>query len=1048
MTEKIGLEAVLIDSEFQSGVKSYNTGIDSMESSNKDAVKSSEALSTGLEKTDKTMEQSGKSAVELAASMEIVEQAYDQVKQIVGEALELAELGAQSERVEKRFRAFAETLGDADEMLEAFQRGAGGTVDKMTAMNSASRLMQMGLVTSADEMERVVEMATRLGDQTMSAGDRVSDFALMLANQSIPRLDNFGISSGKVRERMAELTTGINALSREQAFSQAVFEQGGVSLGVLGERVDDSAAAFERAQAKMADTRVEIGQKLAPAAATLMSLLAEMESGTIALAAGIGTILGVLVKFSGGLGGLAGKLGASGKQMGALGLAIAGLVVAVEFASDKFKEMNTAQEESKEAARSLGDEVKELVAGGMSLDEAMTVMAGRVREASDEWDNMSNVQKVAVGVLRQGGEYTEAMSEATGSLKDVLVESTTTYSEYTAAVTEFGVKASGTQGDLNDLTAIQQKYDEQLASGAITQEQYAIRTESVTAEIERLGEVAKESAGDMALLTETQFRAAKKIQEVAEATAEGTVLMKAWDDEMVIAANETDTLTRETGKLTDQQIELQQHTRQLAFDQAEATENSAGFSAKLATQQQVVAQSADRAAAAADRQAASALVATAALEEKRRQDIQTAEAEVALAQSMVDVTDAGLAQAFITGLDAEAMGLTAYQAAVENIQLSFGLATPESIALSHGITQGLEAANAGAIAYKDLDQFILALKADAADGSVDFDTLARTFASSQAQAEMMAATMDATGENMGGLSGRAVELVMAEAGLEGVTKQARDQMISFDGAVANVATGTSTWTDSLTGATHSLMDGKGTIEDWQNLMGGLDARMLAVGENLLGTEEKIGAVNATFERGAQPAEDAEASVEGVADAHATARVPVEEFATAVDEIPEGMDAAASAAPPAAQGVIEFGEAAGDAIDPVAHLAANITALSDAMSGMPTMPSLPAGGGGGGGMPHMQEGGQLGGTPSQAIPIMAHGRERFAPEGMVVDPFGPPRAPTSAPAVGAFGRTGSTSTTNITERAGDVITIQVPNMLAADMLASSLRQQRKARAGMG
>ena len=71
-------------------------------------------------------------------------------------------------------------------------------------------------------MERVVEIASRLGDQTMAVSDRVSDFALMLANQSLPRLDNFGISSGKVRARIEELMSTVAGMTRETAFMQAV----------------------------------------------------------------------------------------------------------------------------------------------------------------------------------------------------------------------------------------------------------------------------------------------------------------------------------------------------------------------------------------------------------------------------------------------------------------------------------------------------------------------------------------------------------------------------------------------------------------------------------------------------------------------------------------------------------------------------------------------------------------------------------------------------------------------------------------------------------
>jgi hypothetical protein len=187
--------------------------------------------------------------------------------------LDIAKMGAQAERIERRFGAFAQAAGGAEQVLAAFQRGAGGAASKMDAMASSSQLLQMGLVGNAAEMERVVTMATRLGDQTQSVTDRVENFALLLANQSLPRLDSFGISSGKVRARIQELQAATEGMTRETAFMTAVMEQGSASLDILGPRVDDNAASFERMEAKMGDLAVTLGQAVAPAIVILIDAL-------------------------------------------------------------------------------------------------------------------------------------------------------------------------------------------------------------------------------------------------------------------------------------------------------------------------------------------------------------------------------------------------------------------------------------------------------------------------------------------------------------------------------------------------------------------------------------------------------------------------------------------------------------------------------------------------------------------------------------------------------------------------------------------------------
>ena len=188
----------------------------------------------------------------------------------------MAKLGATAERVEERFAAFAKEAGGASAVLDAFQRGAGGAASKMEAMQSASTLLQMGLATNASEMENLVTMAVRLGDQTQSVTDRVSNFSLLLANQSLPRLDSFGISSGRVRERIAELQASVAGMSRETAFMQAVMEEGEKSLNILGERADDNLTNFERMEAQVADLKVEFGQGILPVITLLVGGLVNL----------------------------------------------------------------------------------------------------------------------------------------------------------------------------------------------------------------------------------------------------------------------------------------------------------------------------------------------------------------------------------------------------------------------------------------------------------------------------------------------------------------------------------------------------------------------------------------------------------------------------------------------------------------------------------------------------------------------------------------------------------------------------------------------------
>jgi hypothetical protein len=197
----------------------------------------------------------------------------DLIQQLPRMAVEMVQLGAQAEAAENRFVKFAGGTERAAELLDAFQAAADGTVPRLDAMSSAARLLQMGLVGNAEEMELVTAIAVKLGNQTMNAGDRISDFAMLLANQSIPRLDNFGISSGKVRKRIKELQDSIEGLSREEAFKIAVIEEGTVALDTLGDtselaqtNIDKLKAAFDDAKVGFAEMATDMVTQAADAA--------------------------------------------------------------------------------------------------------------------------------------------------------------------------------------------------------------------------------------------------------------------------------------------------------------------------------------------------------------------------------------------------------------------------------------------------------------------------------------------------------------------------------------------------------------------------------------------------------------------------------------------------------------------------------------------------------------------------------------------------------------------------------------------------------------
>lgn len=141
---------------------------------------------------------------------------------------------------------------DSGGVLQRMREATGGIITDFDLMSGANRLMSMGLTTSADQLAEMTAGAVRLGAAFgKDAKGAIEDFSLMLANQSILRLDTFGISGAAVRDRMAELQDQFRGMTREQAFFQATMEQMDVSLGRLGDAALASETGVARLQTRL-----------------------------------------------------------------------------------------------------------------------------------------------------------------------------------------------------------------------------------------------------------------------------------------------------------------------------------------------------------------------------------------------------------------------------------------------------------------------------------------------------------------------------------------------------------------------------------------------------------------------------------------------------------------------------------------------------------------------------------------------------------------------------------------------------------------------------
>jgi len=191
-------------------------------------------------------------------------------------ATKLALDAAKLEPTRVTFDNLSASIGStADAMLKKLRPATMGIVSDADLMQAANKMLAMGLAETEDEAAKLSEMAVTLGmamgeDATVS----MENFALMMANQSIPRLDSFGISSAKVRERILELMAATEDMSREEAFKIAVMEQGAVAMEKVGDISGTSAVTMGQMSATISNLKMTIGQALLPILKKLLDFLA------------------------------------------------------------------------------------------------------------------------------------------------------------------------------------------------------------------------------------------------------------------------------------------------------------------------------------------------------------------------------------------------------------------------------------------------------------------------------------------------------------------------------------------------------------------------------------------------------------------------------------------------------------------------------------------------------------------------------------------------------------------------------------------------------
>jgi LysM repeat protein len=156
-------------------------------------------------------------------------------------AKEIYKVGVESRVATAALEKLAAQVGGVEVVMNSLRHATGGVVDDITLMHGANRFLTMGIAQTSDEVARLTQAALVLGRVMGYSGqEAIESFSLLLSNESVLRLDNFGLSAAKIRNRMAELREENEKWTRSDAFRAAVLEEIANKFGMLGDAADEA----------------------------------------------------------------------------------------------------------------------------------------------------------------------------------------------------------------------------------------------------------------------------------------------------------------------------------------------------------------------------------------------------------------------------------------------------------------------------------------------------------------------------------------------------------------------------------------------------------------------------------------------------------------------------------------------------------------------------------------------------------------------------------------------------------------------------------------
>lgn len=234
-------------------------------------------LHKGLADVDKALGRSKQNMMTMQASVGALAASFALVAGASKLIWETSKQGAMMQRAEKSFEMMAGGASEAAKTLDIMREATRNAVPDIELMTGATNILALGLAEDAQQLGEITRNITALGSRF---GGNLQMFQLMMSNQSLRRIDSFGIGVGEATERIKEFTDA--GMEAEEAFQVAVLELMNEKFVELGGAVEDNALAFEQLETNLKNISNAMKMQAAEAVGPLVARYNDFVEETIA----------------------------------------------------------------------------------------------------------------------------------------------------------------------------------------------------------------------------------------------------------------------------------------------------------------------------------------------------------------------------------------------------------------------------------------------------------------------------------------------------------------------------------------------------------------------------------------------------------------------------------------------------------------------------------------------------------------------------------------------------------------------------------------------